>query len=146
MSEVVCQVDFTEYATLDTTATLPCGSSVKNFPPDALLLYWYRGDNPVSSQSIVRFTESTEDVAYPNGDSPDKYEYNTDTRALKVKDIEYDDEMVYICGQLGSSTAFSYIVELIVPGKLKFRDILLSPTGKAREGDCKMHHVCACVH
>ena len=120
MPKVVCEEDFTEYVTLDTTATLPCGSIDKTFPTDAFLLYWYRGDNPVTSQSIVRFTESTGDVAYPNGDSPDKYEYNIDTRALKIKDIEYDDEMVYSCGQLGSSTPFSYIVRLIVPGMCAF--------------------------
>ena len=120
---VVCQEDLTVYASLDSTATLACGSIDKTFPSDALLLYWYRGDNPVATQAIVRVTLSTGDVSYPNGDNLNKYEYNIDTRALKIKDIEYDDEMVYSCGQLGSSTPFSYIVKLIVPGMcVKFEE------------------------
>ena len=112
----MCQEDQTVVAALTTIATLPCGSNDAMFPSDAVLLYWYRGDNPVTSQSIIRFTLSTEDLSYPNGDSPDKYEYITDTKALKIKNMQHSDEMLYTCGQLGSSTAFSYVVRLILLG------------------------------
>ena len=88
----MCQ-DHTVVTALVTTATLPCRSTDKMFPSNVLLLYWYKGDDSVTSQSIVRFTLSTGDLFCSNGDSPDKYQYNIHTKALKFKNVQYSDEL-----------------------------------------------------
>ena len=102
------------YVRVSASATLPCDSSQSGTSNEII---WYVTETRTTENRIILHIPGT-GVFTDTAHSDRKHEYNENDYSLKIKNVQYSDEMKYTCTLSFTGIPLQIIViQLIVLGK-----------------------------